>query len=265
MSACVFTCSCFCTSNFRDVSVVYYTHMFKDVSVLCVLLPLSSCGRTHRWRTGIWEWWYQAERPVSLPGSHILKKNKIYKWLTGYTLYAVRECENKHSKESSVLNTEPSWLHLIWWRWPFSMFGTRNTDPRSVWTANVEELKQDIYYKNWKSIEDTISAQVHQLLQVSARQEQTDFTHRVYCCNLLLGQVFLFLLFICAVLLHGFSAGEVNGPAGDLGLRLPTPMFFHLHPLKILLCKLIVVTMILLQNSLLNSDKPFLNKEHLLQ
>lgn len=56
MSVCVFTCSCFCTSNFRDVSVVYYTHMFKDVSVVCVLLPLSSCGRTHRWRTGIWEW-----------------------------------------------------------------------------------------------------------------------------------------------------------------------------------------------------------------
>lgn len=154
----MFTCSCFCTSNFRGVSVVYYTHMFKDVSVVCVLLPLSSYGRTHRWHTGIWEWWYQAERPVSLPGSHILNKNKIYKWLTGYTLIAVRECENKHSKDSSVLNTEPLWLHLIWWRWPSSMFGTRNTDPKSVWTANVEELKQDISNKNWESIEDTISA-----------------------------------------------------------------------------------------------------------
>lgn len=27
-----------------------------------------------------------------------------------------------------------------------------------MWTANVEELKQDIYNKNWESIEDTISA-----------------------------------------------------------------------------------------------------------
>lgn len=129
--------------------------------------------------------------------------------------------------------------------------------PQVSLDCNVGELIQDIYNKNWESIEGTITAQTGM---------DRYFTYRIYSCNLILGRVFLFLLFVCAVLLHGFSTGEVNGPAGDLSLRLPIPMFFHLHPLTVLLSKLITMTMIVLQKILTNCQKTFLtNKEHSLR